>query len=108
KLLALIEEEKPYFKPNIKSKDLKSIICVKGKKTNDRIISQSGAFLLFGHDSVLDENGTDGITIDRISIENKQEILKELDTLNINESSLFPNIESSAKYVREKYKVTGN
>lgn len=108
KLHALIKEEKPYFKPNIKPKDLKSIICVKGKKTNDRIISQSGAFLLFGHDAVLDENGVDGITINRISVDNKGKILEELDTLNINESSLFPNIESSAKYVREKYKVTNN
>ena len=35
---------------------------------------------------------------------NKESILRELDLLNINESTVFPYIENSAKYVSNKYK----
>jgi len=33
----------------------------------------------------------------------KEAILRELDLLNINESTVFPYIENSAKYVAKKY-----
>lgn len=104
RLLHFIREEKPFFEPVIILDDLRKIICVKGKKSNDRIYSQSGAFLLFGLDAVFDESGTPDITVSRITITNKKIILKELDLLNINESTVFPYIENSAKYVAEKFK----
>lgn len=52
RLVHLIREEKPFFEPVIIPNDLRKIICVKGKQSNDRISSQSGAFLLFGIDAV--------------------------------------------------------
>jgi hypothetical protein len=104
RLVHLIREEKPFFEPIIIPNDLRKIICVKGKQSNDRISSQSGAFLLFGMDAVFDEGGTDEITVTRITVSNKKSILKELDLLNINESTVFPYIENSAKYVAEKFK----
>jgi hypothetical protein len=104
RLIHFIKEEKPYFEPKIVPQDLRKIICVKGKQSNDRISSQSGAFLLFGLDSVLDEDGTQEIDVSRITVTNKESILKELDLLNINESTVFPYIENSAKYVADKYK----
>jgi len=76
---------------------------VKGKKSNNRISSQSGAFLLFGLDAVLDEKGTPEIQVSRIAVANKSSILRELDLININESTVFPYIENSAKYVAQKY-----
>lgn len=103
RLLHFIKEEKPFFENRIAPEDLRSIICVKGKKSNNRISSQSGAFLLFGLDAVLDEKGTPDIQVTRISVANKASILKELDLLNINESTVFPYIENSAKYVAQKY-----
>jgi hypothetical protein len=102
-LTHFIRAEKPFFQPIIKAKDLKKIVCVKGKKSNDRITFQSGAFLLFGLDSVLAEEGTPEIQVARITISNKSSILRELDLLNINESTVFPYIENSAKYVAKKY-----
>lgn len=102
RLLHLIREEKPYFVDKIEATDLKKIICVKGKMTNSRILSQSGAFLLFGHEAVMDENGSDDILIERITVTKKKKILDELDNLNINERTVFPYIESSAKYIRNK------
>jgi hypothetical protein len=104
RLLHFIREEKPFFEPVIASDDLRKIVCVKGKQSNDRISSQSGAFLLFGIDAVFDENGTDDIAVSRIVVTNKRAILKELDLLNINESTVFPYIENSAKYVADKFK----
>ncbi|GAD78645.1 hypothetical protein VEZ01S_05_00330 [Vibrio ezurae NBRC 102218] len=63
-----------------------------------------GAFLLFGLDAVLDGQGTPEIQVERITIKNKSAILDELDLLNINERTVFPNIENSTKYVASKYK----
>ncbi|HDI3254017.1 TPA: hypothetical protein PMC85_003613, partial [Vibrio cholerae] len=83
---------------------MRKVICVKGKKSNDRITSQSGAFLLFGHEVIFDEKGTEEIEVLRITITNKTVLLKELDLLNINESTVFPYIENSARYVADKYK----
>ncbi len=104
RLTHFIREEKPYFEPKIIPDDLRKIICVKGKQSNDRISSQSGAFLLYGLDTVLNEEGTSEISVTRITVTNKNSILKELDLLNINESTVFPYIENSAKYVADKYK----
>jgi hypothetical protein len=106
RLTHFIREEKPFFEPKIISDDLKRVVCVKSKKNNARIHSQSGAFLLFGLDAVLDEKGSDEIKVTRIVVSNKKKILDELDRLNINESTVFPHIESSAKYVAEKYKFS--
>jgi hypothetical protein len=104
RLLHLIREEKPFFEAAIIPDDLRKIVCVKGKQSNVRISSQSGAFLLFGLDAVFDEEGTPEIKVSRITTSNRESILKELDLLNINESTVFPYIESSAKYVAEKFK----
>ncbi|MFP3404468.1 FRG domain-containing protein [Pseudomonas sp. SIMBA_065] len=102
-LLHFIKEEKPFFEPRLQPEHLRSVLCVKGKHTNSRISFQSGAFLLFGDEAVLDEEGTTDITLHRIAITNKRAILKELDRLNINESTVFPYIESSAKYIAQKF-----
>lgn len=104
RLLHFINEEKPFFESRIKKSDLRSVICVKGKRSNDRISFQSGAFLLFGHDAVLDEFGTPEIGVIRIAVVNKKKMLDELDQLGINERTVFPYIESSARYIADKFK----
>ncbi len=57
KLLHHIKSEKGFFEGRIVPDDLGSIVCVKAKRTNTRIKSQSGAFLLFGHEAALPESG---------------------------------------------------
>ncbi|AVV34925.1 hypothetical protein C8233_15930 [Halomonas sp. SF2003] len=104
KLVHFVKEEKGYFEAKINSIDLQKIVCVKVKRSNDRISSQSGAFLLFGHEVIFDEDGNEEIDINRIRIVNKASVLQELDFLNINESTVFPYIENSAKYVASKYR----
>jgi len=102
-LLHFIKEEKPFFEGRLDPRHLRSVICVKGKHTNNRISFQSGAFLLFGHDATLDEHGTPEIAVERIAVTNKRNVLSQLDQLNINESTVFPYIENSAKYIAEKF-----
>ena len=106
-LLHFIKEEKPYFLPVIDPKDMSRVICVRTKFDNTRIASQTGASLLFGLDAILPEEGTDEIAIERIPISAraKKQILRELDVLNINESTVFPYIENSAKYLAGKYRI---
>lgn len=105
RLLHYIRGEKPYFEANINPLDLCSVICVKGKRTNDRITSQSGAFLLFGDETTFTEEGTPDIKIRRITITDKERILRELATLNINESTVFPNLENSCNSIKKKYQT---
>jgi len=97
-------EEKPYFERRILPDDLRRVLCVKGKRTNDRISSQSGAFLLFGDNAKLNEEGDDTFKISRYAVTDKKRLIKELDAMNINDSTVFPYIENSAKYVAEKFK----
>lgn len=102
-LCHFIKEEKPYFEARIGSNHLRSVVCVKGKHSNNRIAFQSGAFFLFGHNATLPEDGSDELIVTRISVTNKDLILKELDRLNINESTVFPYIEKSATYIAGKF-----
>lgn len=107
RLLHFVKEEKPFFEGRLNPEHLRSVICVKGKHTNSRIAFQSGAFLLFGQDSTLAETGTSEISVQRIGVSNKPTVLKQLDQLNINESTVFPYIESSAKYIASKFQFKG-
>ncbi|MCZ7469798.1 FRG domain-containing protein [Agrobacterium sp. O3.4] len=104
RLLHFIQAEKPYFRPRIQIDDLKDIIVVKPKQTNRRILAQQGAFLIFGLKTILHEDNDFAIDIRKIKIPaaSKKHILSELDGININSSTLFPEIESAAKYIMSK------
>ena len=103
KLLHHIKSEKGYFEGRIVPVDLGSIVCVKAKRTNTRIKSQSGAFLLFGHEAALPDAGQDGIEISRVTIQDKQHILEQLDRININATTVYPSIDQTAVRLRDQY-----
>ena len=105
KLLHHVQSEKSYFETRIVPSDLGSVVCVKAKRANDRIKSQSGAFLLFGHDAKLPETGTDGIEIRRITITNKRHILSQLDSININATTVYPSIDQTAVHLKARNEV---
>lgn len=102
KLVDHIQAEKSYFKGNIKLHDLRKILFMRGRINNERIQSQSGAFLLFGHDAVLPET-TEDFPLDRVEVVNKANILKELARLNITESTVYPSMEKTASEIAKKY-----
>jgi len=113
-LLHEIKEEKPYFKSLIKADDLESVICVKPKLDNPRIIKQEGAFLLFGIDSnkkkcaTFDKNKQVLIDSKRLIVmrENKQKILEQLASLGIMKSTIYPEIEHVAIQMKNKYEIS--
>lgn len=106
-----IKEEKPYFKNIINFKDIEQVFAVRVKLDNPRILKQSGAFLLFGvrgnkllqaevpYDWII--NKSDKYLKLTIPAINKKKILKELDLMGINDSTLFPELENQAKYLRD-------
>ncbi|MEV8719140.1 FRG domain-containing protein, partial [Mesorhizobium ciceri] len=101
KLLHHIKSEKGFFEGRIVPDHLGSIICVKAKRTNTRIKSQAGAFLLFGHEAALPDAGQDGIEIFRVTIQNKADILDQLDRININATTVYPSIDQTAVHLRD-------
>jgi hypothetical protein len=104
-LLHSIKEEKPHFKDMIKPEDLKRIIAVKGKMSNPRINSQSGAFLIFGEETVLPEFGEESseIKIRKFRINDKEKIMEQLEKFGITESTVYPGIEKAAGEIAKKY-----
>jgi hypothetical protein len=108
-LLHEIKQEKPYFEAKIKRAHLESVICVKPKLDNPRIIKQDGAFLLFG---VKGKKNTPAI-IDkshlysekRIIVKHleKSRILDQLHALGITKGSIYPEIDRVAEHLRDIY-----
>jgi len=104
RLLHFIRAEKPYFEDRMKLEHLRSILFFRGRVANSRISSQSGAFLLFGHDAVLPDTGYSDLDVKSITVCNKKEILKQLELLNIKASTIYPGIEETAKEIAKKFK----
>lgn len=104
KLLHFIKGEKPYFRNVIEPADLSRVLCVRGRHSNERVTAQSGAFLLFGQDAHLPEEGDADIAIRRIRIaaESKETIRRQLDTLAINDGTAFRDIAASADYIKRR------
>lgn len=103
KLLHFIKGEKPYFRDIIEPGDVSRVLCVRGRHSNERVTAQSGAFLLFGRDAVLPEDGDHDIAVRRVRIarDRKAEIIRELDTLAINPGTAFRDISTYAEYIRD-------
>ena len=104
-----IQTEKPGFVNKIDYRDVEGCFIVLPKKDNSRIVKQDGAFIICGVNNHPERfiNGTLRLTHNKknvlILITNKKEILKELDILSINKSTLFPEIDYVAEYIKSKY-----
>lgn len=112
-LLNEIKEEKPYFQAIINPKHLEKVYAVKVKLDNPRILKQNGAFLIFG----VSGRKTAGAKVPftwilnemdkemnlRIPAGAKEPIREDLNLLGINESTLFPELENQAVFVKQLY-----
>lgn len=123
-LIYQIQGEKPHFSPLIKEEDLRSLLFVKPRNGNQRIINQMGAFLLFGL-GLKQAKGNDGVEggaslskevhlevpnewIKRkfiIPSDKKDAIRKELANLGITDSYIYPGIEQYAKDLKLRYRL---
>ncbi len=111
-LLHEIKHEKPHFESKIERAQVESVVFVRPLLNNPRIIKQEGAFILFG----IDQKKTNPAKINdlyyprkktRILIpaNEKSTIISELEVLGISSSTIFPEIDNVAKYIREKYQI---
>jgi len=110
-LLHEIRSEKPYFEAKIVPAHLHSVVCVKPKMDNARIIRQDGAFFLFGVGANKSEaallpptymlaKSSPRLLIKR---EDKANIRNQLESLGITKGTIYPEIERVAEYIKEIY-----
>jgi hypothetical protein len=107
-----IQDEKPYFKDGVNVRDLNSVQCVKAKLDNRRITQQSGAFFVFGMGASIEDPAEipyayickrDNAPVSiGISLTGKRSMINELAELSISEASLFPEIDSVARHLKNR------
>lgn len=110
-LLHEVKREKPYFEPLILRFHLESVVCVKPKLDNARVIKQDGAFLLFGMDGRKTEPATvpagflAAAASKRLLVEpgKKVFIRKQLESLGLTQASIFPEIDKVAEFIKRTY-----
>lgn len=106
-----IKKEKPYFTNRLEEKSLKSVVCVKPKLNNARIVRQDGAFLIFGitdqkeNCAKIPQNYYPPIGTKRILIDNdsKEKIIAQLEKIGVSEATIYPEIDKVSTYVSKKY-----
>lgn len=106
RLMHFIRAEKPHVTPNIEPRHLTQTIFVQPKLNNRSILAQNGAFALVGLKHIPSSSG--GFSLTRIAIDGKSKpsIRRELHMLGIHRSSLFPEIENAADFIKERLGLT--
>lgn len=106
RLTQFVRNEKPYFTDSAFPEDFFRYFFVYPAKNNRRVIAQSGAFVAAG----LLEYKSPGFLSKSFKIKEieiphdaKEDILRDLDVLNINSRTMFPEIESTAGYIKQKW-----
>ena len=98
-----IQQDKPNFKGKyMKAEATKKVFCVMPKLNNDRIVRQQGAFFIFGMGSSKEQPAkfTDEPIRIQINAAHKNDILRDLHILGINEATLFPETDKILKQVK--------
>ena len=111
KLMHDIKQEKPHFLERINPEHIESVICVKPKLDNPRVIRQDGAFLLFGINgtkytsAVLPNNWVFHPNERRhiIKASDKKNIIKQLSSIGISKAKLFPEIDMVAQFIKNDF-----
>jgi hypothetical protein len=102
-----IQEEKPQFRPLIQPNTINSVVCLRPRMNNPRIIRQDGHFFLFGINGekkncakLPPEWIKDPIFI---PAKYKKSILGELDKMDYNEGFFYPDFEHVNNAIRKRY-----
>lgn len=109
RLLHNIRQDRPHFQDCMNLWTFEEIYCVKPKLDNQRIIRQSGAFLIFPHrEKKIDEknNEKDNIKLKSIRIETSkiEDILEDLNKLDINLANLYGDFSVVCKSIVDEHK----
>lgn len=114
-LLHEIKQEKPYFEPEIVREHLESVVCVRPKLENPRIIRQDGAFFLFGvsgsksNAASVPKRYIASSSSKRILIigSEKRRIRSQLESLGISQGTVYPEIDRVADFLKHHYAPAG-
>jgi hypothetical protein len=106
RLVQFIKAEKPYFKPRIKRLDLFRPVVVTAKRSNQRMAAQSGSFILYGLPAEQGPEYKKSIRAEKIVIpaEKKREIRRRLESIGMEASALFPEIDKATGRIIDVYK----
>lgn len=107
RLVQFIKAEKPYFEPRIKKIDLFRPVVVTAKRANQRMSAQSGSFILYGLDAEKSPSYKKSISPEMIVIPSgvKPEIRRRLESIGIEASLLFPEIDKATGRILDVYKA---
>ena len=104
KLLHEIRGEYPAFETAIVGQDILDCFFVLVNKNNIRMKVQSGYFIIFGLDYDSNERKLENLVVEEIIVDKsaKEEILKELKLMRIHSDTIYPDLERTAIYLRNK------
>lgn len=107
RLSQFVRVEKPYFLDIAEPRDLFKYFFVYPYKNNKRLIAQSGAFVAAGLLRYSAPNKSSALKVRAIRVpkNRKMKILDELDAININSRSMFPEIDSASIYIKNKWSI---
>lgn len=107
RLIHDIRREKPHFTERINVNHIDSVVCVKPKLDNPRVIRQDGAFLLFGIDGKKSKCASlpQQWISDRFTVKasEKEKILHQLSSVGISKAKLFPEIDMVSQFIKSDY-----
>lgn len=105
RLTQFVRIEKPYFLDSAKPEDLFKYFFVYPSKNNKRVMAQSGAFIAAGLLKYQRPERSVGFNTRRVFVpaDKKGVIINQLDALNINSRSMFPEVEFASKYIKDKW-----
>lgn len=105
RLVGFVRMEKPAFERRVVPLDLWRYFLVNPRRNNGRVLAQSGAFLVSGLIQEMRPNRYPDVHHRRYLVpkENKPRILGTLDHMGINRQTLFPELQSAAQYISDRY-----
>ncbi len=104
KVIKLLQKELPALKNDIDPLDFLAPVLFEPLRDNGRLLKQDGSFILNGLSLNEDEAEKKNMEMcwKKLKVFNQEKILEELDDLEINESTLFPEIDNVAHYLKSK------
>ena len=117
RLYHLIRQEKPNFKELIDPRDFFRVIIVEPQRLFPRIRAQSGAFLISAFHERFEQSEVHKLNAGtplyqhltfKIPKDNKKNIKKELQLLNVTRETLFPGLDASAEAITKNYDNSSN
>ena len=107
RLVQFIKAEKPYFRPRIKKIDLFRPVVVTAKRANQRMAAQSGSFIIYGLPTKQAPEYKKSIRTEKIVVPAtvKKEIRRRLESIGMEASTLFPEIDKATGRIVELYKA---